>query len=385
MTALAVTDCRPDRLVTADLARVLVAVFGSSANFYLLISVLPLLLVRAGWSSAGAGLAVGVMMAATVATEVVVPVLVARFGYRAVLGAGLVLLGLPSPALLFTTSVPVVLLVSVLRGAGLAIMFVGDTALLAAVVPARRRGEALGLTGAVSGVPAVFGLPLGVGLAHRYGFGPVLLVSVVVALAGLAAIPGLPRVVGSGVARAERPVEVLRGLRATGLRRPVVVFAAITMAAGVIATFLPLAASASLAPAALFVQAAGAPVARWLAGRYGDRHGHGRLLLPSVLLTILGAASLVLLDNPVLVVAGMVAFGLGFGAAQNVSLSLMFGRVGDDGYGRVSALWSVAYDAGWGIGAVMFGLVAGGTGYALAFGIVTLGLVVALVPAYRDR
>ena len=382
LTAPAVTH-RPDRLLTPQFLRILVAVFGSCLNFYLLISVLPLYLARAGWSSAGAGLATGLMMAATVATEIAVPVLVGRFGYRALLGAGLVLLGLPSLVLMVSAATPLVLLVSVARGAGLAIMFVADTALVAAVVPERRRGEALGLTGVVAGAPAVIGLPLGVDLAGRFGFEVVFVVAAVAAFAGLAALPGLPRATDGG--SAERPMDVLRGLRDGALRRPVVVFGVVAMAGGVVATFLPLAAAGPLVPVALLIQAAGAPAARWFAGRYGDRHGHGRLLAPSVLLTALGAASLVLLDHPVAVVGGMVLFGLGFGAAQNVALSVMFDRVPRNGYSRVSALWSVAYDAGWGIGAIAFGSVAGVSGYPVAFGLVALAVLAVLAPAHRDR
>jgi MFS family permease len=343
----------------------------------------PLYLTRAGWSSAGAGLATGLMMAATVATEILVPVLVARFGYRAMLGTGLVLLGVPSLVLMVSAATPLVALVSVARGAGLAIMFVADTALVAAVVPAGRRGEALGLAGVVAGAPAVIGLPLGVDLAGRYGFEVVFALAALAAFAGLAALPGLPRAAGGPAA--DRPLDVLRGLRDGALRRPVIVFGVMAMAGGVVATFLPLAAAGPLVPVALLIQAAGAPAARWYAGRYGDRHGHGRLLLPSVLLTAIGAASLALMDQPVAVIGGMILFGLGFGAAQNVALAVMFDRVPRDGYSRVSALWSVSYDAGWGMGAIAFGTVAGVTGYPTAFGLVALCLLAVLVPAYRDR
>ena len=376
-----------DRLLTPALARLLVAVFGSCLNFYLLISVVPLYLAEAGWGGAGAGMSTGVMMAATVATELVMPILVARFGYRALVGAGLVLMGLP--ALLLTTSaaLPLVLLVCVARGVGLAIMFVADTALVALVVPAHRRGEALGLTGIVIGVQAVIGLPLGVQLNHWFGHDVVFVLAAVAALSGLAALPGLPRRDGLVVpAEAGRVGDVVRALGRGDLRRPTMVFAAVAVAGGVVATFLPLSAAdgrGSLVAAALLVQAAGAPLARWWAGRYGDRHGHGRLLVPSVLLTAIGAAALVWLDNPVAVLAGMALFGLGFGAAQNVTMAMMFERVPAAEYGRVSALWNIAYDGGWGLGAVAFGAVVGTTGYPLAFGLVAMVLVTALVPARR--
>ena len=61
--------------------------------------------------------------------------------------------------------------------------------------------------------------------------------------------------------------------------------------------------------------------------------------------------------------AGSVIFGPGFGVAQNASLSLMYERAPASGYDAVSALWNLSYDAGMGLGAVGFGLLAGGTGY----------------------
>ena len=55
------------------------------------------------------------------------------------------------------------------------------------------------------------------------------------------------------------------------------------MAAGVIFTFLPLAAmhaSGNVIAAALLIQAAAATTSRWIAGHVGDKHGHGALLVP---------------------------------------------------------------------------------------------------------
>lgn len=373
-----------ERLLSPQLVRLLVAVFGACLNFYLLVSVVPMYLTDAGWGSGGAGLSTGAMMFATVLTELSVPALTARFGYRAMLGAGLLLLGLPSLLLTVSAAMPLVLAVSMARGAGFAIMFVADTALVAEIVPSRRRGEALGLVGVAAGVPAVVGLPLGIQLIDWAGYNFVFVLAGVSALAGLVAVPGLPGPTGAPV---ERPLQIVRGLRVGGLRRPTVVFGATTLAAGVVMTFLPLAVTAdrqSMVATALLVHAAVAPAARWFAGWYGDRHGASRLLVPSVLLSAVGAAGLVLVDNPVAVIGGMVLFGAGFGAAQNVTLAMMFERVSKSEYGKASALWSVAYDAGIGAGAVGFGAVVGTTGYPVAFGLTAMVLFAALVPALRS-
>jgi hypothetical protein len=120
------------------------------------------------------------------------------------------------------------------------------------------------------------------------------------------------------------------------------VFATVTLAAGVVVTFLPLAvpgSSRQVAAVALLAQAGLTPVARWAAGRYGDRHDSSRLLVPAVAAAALGTAGLVWADSPLVVIAGMSLFGAGFGAAQNVTLAVMFERVPRSEFGRVSALW----------------------------------------------
>jgi MFS family permease len=164
------------------------------------------------------------------------------------------------------------------------------------------------------------------------------------------------------------------------------VFAAVTFSIGVVVTFLPLAdpsGRTALVAVALFLQALLALVSRWVTGRYGDRRGYGRLLAPAVVVTGLGVGTLVWYDHPVAVLAGMVAFGIGYGAAQTVTLSLMFSRARPHEHGKVSAIWNLAYDAGMGLGAVGFGLVVGGTGYAWAFGLTALVLA-AVLPLTRS-
>ena len=110
--------------------------------------------------------------------------------------------------------------------------------------------------------------------------------------------------------------------------RPGLVFAATTVSAGVVASFLPLAAgvSAGVATLGLFAQAVTATASRWWAGRRGDRHGHAGLLIPGLLIAAAGMASLIWVSAPVAVIAGMCLFGIGFGIAQNATFALMIDR-----------------------------------------------------------
>ncbi|MGY4770475.1 MFS transporter [Kribbella sp. CWNU-51] len=369
-----------ERLVTGQFGRLLAMVFGSGLSMYLLTSVVPLYLAANGSGGIGAGLSTGAMMLSAVGVELLVPRMLARWGYQVVLGLGLILLGAPSLVLLTTASLPAVLAVCVVRGAGLAILVVGAVALVADLTPAARRGEGLGIYGIAVGVPAVIGLPLGVYLTNRIGFDALFVLAAFSSLAGLVTLVGLP----ARVSAEEQHVKVLGGVRRSGLLMPTFVFAAVTVAAGISVTFLPLAVAAdkhSLVATALLLQAATAPGARWLAGRYGDRVGPAKLLAPALVLAGLGAGSLVLIGTPIAIVVGSTLFGIGFGAAQNLTLTLMYNRVPASRYGQVSALWNLAYDGGWGMGAIIFGAVVAGTGFPLAFGLTALVVAAAVVPA----
>ncbi|HET9559936.1 MAG TPA: MFS transporter [Actinomycetota bacterium] len=179
-------------LVGRALLLVFVASFGAMAGFYLLLSVVPLYADSVGAGGVGAGLTTGVLMAATVAGELAVPRLAARFGYRAVFAAGLVLLGAPALALPASTTLAAILAVSAVRGLGFAIVVVVGGALVASLVPGERRGEGLGLFGIVVGVPGVAALPLGVWLVGEAGYPAVFAAGAVAALAGLVVVPGCP-------------------------------------------------------------------------------------------------------------------------------------------------------------------------------------------------
>jgi predicted MFS family arabinose efflux permease len=200
-------------------------------------------------------------------------------------------------------------------------------------------------------------------------------------MAGLVAVPGLPRRDRSP----EEALGMLAGLRTPALLRPAITFAGTAMAAGVVVTFLPLAmthASAGLAATSLLVQAAASTLARWSAGRYGDRHGPARLLVPGALSAAAGVLGLVLTSSPAAVLAGAALFGAGFGVSQTASLTLMFDRVSPGGYGTASALWNLAYDAGFGAGAAGFGVLVAPIGYPAGFA-VAAAAVLAVVAAGR--
>jgi predicted MFS family arabinose efflux permease len=370
-------------LLSRAVVLLFVATFCAMTGFYLLLSVVPLYAARAGADGVRAGLTTGALMFATVAAELATPLLLARVGYSVVLAAGLVLLGAPALVLAGSAGFATILAVCLVRGVGLAVFVVAGGSMVAWLVPAERRAEGLGWYGVVAGVPAVTALPLGVWLAERWGFPPVFMIAAAVSLAALVTVPGLP----ARTSPEQEPVGVWAGLGSAGQRRPALLFLVTAMGAGVVVTFLPLvvAGSARLGAMALLTHAAATTTARWWAGRYGGQRDQRSLLVGSVAVAATGMLTLVLASHGVAVLSGALLLGLGFGVAQNASLSLMFTRVSPSGYDMVSAVYNLAYDAGMGVGAFGFGVVAGRSGYVGAFAITAGVMALSLVPTWRDR
>lgn len=377
------TGSRPS-LVTRPLLLRFVSIAGASASFYLLLSVVPLYAEASGGGGNAAGLATGALMLATVLGELAAPRFAARFGNRLALVVGLLLLGAPALVLTVSGSMVWITAVCLVRGLGFAITVVAGGALTASLIPAERRGEGLALVGVVSGVPSLVALPLGTWLVAHVGYAPVCVAGALAALAAIVSVPGLP----DREPTSERPIGVLAGFRTAAIARPALIFSATALGAGIIVTFLPLAvasASAGLVAVALFVQPAASTVARWVAGRHGDRRGPAGLVLPGLTVSAAGTLLTSLTSSPVAVVFGVALFGIGFGVTQNATLTLMYSRVPASGYSTVTALWNFAYDAGMGLGAVSFGVLAGRTGYPLAFTFTAVLMLTAIGPAWRDR
>jgi MFS family permease len=155
----------------------------------------------------------------------------------------------------------------------------------------------------------------------------------------------------------------------------------------VVVSFLPLAAgvSGNLAAVGLLAQALTATISPWWAGRHGDRHGHARLLAPGLAIASLGMGAMIWLTSPAVVIAAMCLFGTGFGIIQNATLALMIDRMPASGIGTASALWSLAYDTGYGAGPAVFGLLVNHTGYPAGFALTGVLMLVALPAAWQER
>ena len=141
------------------------------SGYAALLAVAPAWAVEGGTNEAGAGLVNGVLLAATVATQLFVPRLLRRFGTTPVLVTGLVLLGAAAPAYVLSDALVPVLAWSAVRGMGFGIVTVLGSTIVAHLVPPERRGEAIGVYGLAVAAPMVLLMPTSVAVADRFGYG----------------------------------------------------------------------------------------------------------------------------------------------------------------------------------------------------------------------
>ena len=355
-------------------------------GYSLLLPVVPLWAASGGAGSFGAGVTTGVLMAVTVGTQLAVPWLLRRFGHRWVLGIGMVLMGAPSPLFALSSALAPVLAVSTVRGIGFGLVTVAGAALVAELVPPAEHGRATGRFGLAVGLPLLVLLPAGVAVVAWLGFTAVFVIGAV-PLLGVVLMP----FVKVGPAR-PAVTPAVTAPRSRGERVPFLAMLACATAQGGLITFLPLTSSPTAVAIALFGTAAGAMLGRWVAGELVDRRGlGGRLLVPGVLLAAAGMGAEVAATVPagvpsdVLTVAGATLVGIGFGLVQNDALVALFAAGGPAGYGRASAVWNIAYDAGTGLGAVALGAVADPFGFRVAFGVAAVFALVVAPLARRRR
>ena len=357
------------------------------AGFALLVSVVPLWVIRGGSDDLGAGLVTGVMMACTVLAQLSMHRVLAGLGWRwtLVLGAGL--LGLPALGHLATDRLWPVIALAALRGLGFGIVTVSGATAVASFVEPGRRGRALGALGLAIAAPQFILVPVAPWLAERAGFGLVFVLAVLPAFAIPLAWP-----IARAVDERERAPDTAPGAADSGpgaaalwrmLAGPIAALVVITASGGAILTFTPrILLSPALGFAGLLAFTGAGAVSRWGAGGIADRFGATTAIAPLLFIAALGLAAIGLRADSVhdtagrtLVVSGLLLVGLAYGGLQNLTLTHAFAIAGEPARQSVSIAWNLSFDAGTGLGAFVVGAIATATSYSVAFGVLALAAV----------
>lgn len=369
------------------------------SGYAVLLPVSPLWAVHGGADEAGAGLVNGVLLLATVITQLFIPSALRRFGWGPVLSVGLALLGLPSLLHLLSDALAPTLVLSAVRGVGFGVLTVTGSAATAELVEPRRRGAAVGAYGLAIAGPQVFLLPLGAWVADAIGFTAVFVMGAA-PLLGVLTTFTLARAIHASsdsdhdTASLDDPSTLHPGHAPTGrvvvaLLRPMMLLLGVTLAGGAIITFAPqMIDDPALVAASLACLGVTAALTRWGMGGIADRHGNERFLWPFVLVTVasMGLAALAVeqLSAPLFLLAAAL-LGCAYGGLQNLTLLVSFASVTRRHYGLASSVWNIGFDLGSGLGSVLVGAIAVRAGFPSAL-LVTAAIALLTLPlALRRR
>lgn len=377
--------------------------FFGFVGYAVLLPLVPLWVVRGGAGPAGAGLVNGVMLAATVGAQLAVPAALRRFGWGPVMGAGVVLLGLPSLAHLLSDSLPWVLLLAVVRGVGFAVLTVTGAAAAAHLVDPSRRGAAIGAYGLAVALPNLTFLPFGPVIAEHVGWPIVFAIGALPVLA-VPVAARLARHIPDERARVPDPSaqdsadDTDDSTFYRSLVPPAALLLAVTLAGGAVITFAPqVVAEPSSATAALVGMGLAAAVARWLVGGLADRVGPGRFVWPMTVLAVLCLVGVALtlgipewspVDGAGRIVAWVALatlLGAAYGALQNLTYVLTLTAAGQGRISGASAIWNAGFDSGTALGSVLVGVIAAGAGFGWAFLAAALACAATIPLAIRTR
>ncbi|GGL21006.1 MFS transporter [Nocardia jinanensis] len=357
-------------------AVLLAVTFLAFVDYAALLSVVPLWSAAGGANGVAVGATTGVMMAATVAAQLAAPWLFRMLALRTMIVGGAVLLGAPTPLYLLSADIGPVLVITVVRGIGLALVVIAGATLVADLSTPRQLSSRASLFGVAAALPNLGALAGGVWIARTWGFPIVFWGSTLACLTGAALAVLLPR-------GHRATFRFATTAEAGNIAAPIALFALTAGSFGAVTTFLPVALpDAGAASWALLSASIALVAARLGAGPAGGRLGAGHLLLVSVLCCAAGSvltAVALATGHHVLLFGGTTLLGAGFGACQNDSFVLTVQRLGPARSATASTLWNIAYDGGLGLGATTLGWFVGTTGYSGAF--LGMGIVIGVVSA----
>jgi len=355
--------------------------FTSISAFYLL----PLYIKSLDGSEAEIGLIMGAFNAIAIIGQPVVGEWVDRIGRRPfmILGAGLSAVAALSFA--FTHSFVAFFLLRVLQGIALSMFFVSNFTFIAGLVPADRRGQAMGLFG-ISGLLAMSLAPLlGEQVIRGFGYQVFFFSITVVALASLLVTLKVP--VPSSIPERAHAASLTMLDRLIELPHlPMAVAFAFGLGNATVFIFLPTYARAvGIKNLGLFYAAYGgtALLVRMVGGGLADRCGRRQVIVPAMLMQSIGAgllASLVLIAGSSQVsllsfffLAGVLTGGA-HGFLYPALSALVVDETPEDRRGRVVGMFSAAVLIGNTVGSVLFGYIAQGLGYGLMFTLLAITL-----------
>lgn len=312
-----------------------------------------------------------------------------KFGRRPLLILGMCILFVFNCSYFVISGIAIILLVRFLQGIGWGMTSTVLATIMSDIVSDERRGEGTGYFALSIILGTSFATVVGIEVMKRYDFAVMLLISTALVGIGMLLTQGMSLRTAPKVASAKHAPKGMawRDLVEKKAVLPAFLCFLHSITFGGIMSFI-----------ILFGQERGIEnvgiyfvghvamilISRPFAGKLFDRKGHAFVILPGVVFMIIGLFMLSNATSIYSLVAASLCYGIGYGAAHPSLQAWAIQRSPAERRGAANGTFLSSLDLGYAVGAVLLGLIAAHTNYAMMYRISILFLLVfALVYGYH--
>jgi MFS family permease len=368
------------------------------AHNALLTPTLPLYVTQLGGSAFTAGSMFAIFSVSSVLVRPLVGYWVDSWSYSRIFALGVFALGLAVLPWL-VPSIGLIAFGNIIRGIAWAGLNTGGYAFLASITPHTRRGEASGVYGGVQSSSNIIFPYLALWLVEAPigGMGSVIMISAALALVG----GGVGFFINQPDGPHQRPR--LTDLVQPGIFRVSSLVDPGVLVASSLALFLNFSQPAVFGFLALYAREIGVSgigwyftvnglvniLARPLLGHLSDRMGRSHAIGAGFILVIVGLLLMVVSSNLSLLIVSGILYSTGNAVAAATTMALAIDRSDPQRRGVAMATYTVAFPAGWGLGALIAGATADLVGFKAMYlamaGLTAIGLFAAAFNRPRLR
>jgi MFS family permease len=359
------------------------------ANFFFFgnvnaFTLLPLYIKGLGGTESQVGGIMGTYSVTAILAQPLAGALSDRFGRKQFLLLGSALGVVTSIGFAFSTELDIrFFLFRLVQGIGYSAFYVANFTLVADMVPASRRGEAVGLFG-ISGLITIALSPaLGEQLIQVAGFSTFF--SAAAAAAAAAFLASLAFHVPRGTHPASLPPSLSSLIPSVRILPPILLALVFGLVSGTVFVFLPIYAKQvgfQRIGSFYIAYSAGAIGIRLAAGGLSDRWGRRQVILPALLLMGAGTLGLVWLTTLAVLLAVGALTGMAHGLLHPALSASVIDLSGSKERGRALSAFSTAILMGSALGSFVFGVMAERLGYRAIF-LTASGIVGATFVAFQ--
>jgi len=351
-------------------------------SFQMLIPTLPVYVEESGGDELAIGLVIGIFTISALLTRPFAGKGLDTVGRKKILVIGMIIFVLSVAGYYWFATVFLILVVRFIHGIGWGMATTTLGTMISDIIPAARRGEGMGYYGLSSTLAMALAPMVGIWVMNEFGFGILFLTATIFGHLSIILFLCVPYQEPQMKQEKVAQFSLWKGLVEPKALFPSLLVLLLGVTYGGIVSFITLfGADVGIRNVGWFFlfNALMVMIVRPVAGKLFDRKGHKWVLYPGAFFSIIGLILLSYTTTVSTLIAASVFYGIGFGAIQPSLQAWTINRVSPQRRGTANGTFFSGFDLGIGAGAMLLGIIARYTSYAMMYRISVVLMVIYLV------